>query len=455
MDEELKRTIALWRFSLLGALVSARREHGELRQMIEAIASRTYKRWDGELVRVKERTIEDWHYRYQSGGLKALEPRDRGDMGRSRAIRAELAELIVAVKRERPRRSIRRIIRMLVRARKALPGELRRSTVHRLLKAQGLSEQPRREANERRSFRKPFAGDLWMGDVMHGPLVRTPEAVERKAYLHLFIDSATRFVTGSGFKLGETAADLESVLKQALLAHGLPRALYVDRGAAQTALSLKTICAELRIELLHCQAGDPEAKGGVERIFRTIRAEYLDELEGETVDLAELNSHFWAWLSVDYHRRPHEGTGQVPLDHWLSQAQELRAAPRGDKLDQVFLHRQWRRVRKDGTVKFQGRLLEVRGELSGLWVELRFDPHAEDPMPQVYVDDRFHCDTVALDRVANSLGLRRRLSPQLPKPHAPSGLNPLDDIRKERERRRRPVSNGQNEQNKEDHDDDE
>jgi transposase InsO family protein len=344
---------------------------------------------------------------------------------------------------------------MLVRARKASPGELRRSTVHRLLKAHGLSEQPRRETNERRSFRKPFAGDLWMGDVMHGPLVTTPEGIERKAYLHLFIDSATRFVPGSGFKLGETAGDLESVLKQALLAHGLPRALYVDRGAAQTASSLKTICAELRIQLLHCQARDPEAKGGVERIFRTIRAEYLDELEGETLELAELNGRFWAWLSVDYHRRLHEGTGQVPLDHWLAQAHELRPAPRGDKLDQVFLHRQWRRVRKDGTVKFQGRLLEVRGELSGQWVELRFDPHAKQPMPQVYVDGHFHCDTVALDRVVNSLGLRRRLSQREPEAHTPSGLNPLDDIRREHERRLRPASNKPKpKQIKEDCDDD-
>jgi hypothetical protein len=220
-------------------------------------------------------------------------------------------------------------------------------------------------------------------------------------------------------------------------------------------LSLKTICAELRIQLLHCQAGDPAAKGGVERIFRTIRAEYLDETEGETLELAELNSRFWAWLSVDYHRRLHEGTGQVPLEHWLSQAQELRPAPRGDKLDQVFLHRERRRVRKDGTVKFQGRLLEVRGELSGQWVELRFDPHAKLPMPQVYVDGRFHCDTVTLDRVANSLGLRRRLSRIEPKAHTPSGLNPLDDIRSEHERRLRPLTNNpKTKKNKEDHEDD-
>ena len=47
----------------------------------------------------------------------SLETRDRRDRGQSRAISAEVAEQILRVKRERPRRSIRRIIRMLERAR--------------------------------------------------------------------------------------------------------------------------------------------------------------------------------------------------------------------------------------------------------------------------------------------------------------------------------------------------
>ena len=436
MDEEHKRKIALCRFAMLGPLVSARLEHGDLRQMFKQAAARTYERWDGKLVRINARTFEDWHYRYKSGGLEALEPRERSDTGRVRAIRRELSELILAAKRERPRRSIRRIIRMLERAKRAAPGELKRSTVHRLLKAHGLSERPRREVTERRSFRMPFPGDLWMGDVMHGPMVSAPDGRQRKAYLHLFIDSATRFVTASAFRLGETAADLESVLRQALLAHGLPRALYVDRGAAQTSQSLKTICAELGIQLLHCRPYDAAAKGAVERIFRTLRDALLDELEGETLELAKLNGLLWSWLSVEYHRRRHDGTGEIPLEHWLSQAESLRQAPRGDELDRIFLHRKRRRVRKDGTVNFQGRRLEVRAELSGQWIELRFAPDAKDRRPQVFIDCRFYCDTVELDVVRNSRRRRRRL--ELSRNETPTertGLDPLDDIQKEHERR--------------------
>jgi hypothetical protein len=74
-----------------------------------------------------------WYYAWRQGGFRALFPDDRCDRGRSRAISGELAEHILRAKRERPRRSIRRIIRMLERAGIVRAGELYRSTVHRLL----------------------------------------------------------------------------------------------------------------------------------------------------------------------------------------------------------------------------------------------------------------------------------------------------------------------------------
>lgn len=439
MDEQHKMKVALWRFAVLGALVSARREHGELREMFRRAAERTYERWDGVDVRVEARTVEEWYYRYRKGGLKALEPRERSDAGVSRAIRSDLAKVVIAAKQERPRRSIRRIIRMLERARKAIRGELKRSSVHRLLQARGISERPKREVEtERRSYRLPLPGDLWVGDVMHGPRVIAPDGQLRKSYLHLFIDSAARFVPGAAFRLSETAADLEAVLKPAMQSHGLPRALYEDRGAAQTSASLRIICAELVVHLLHCRAKDPEAKGVVERIFQTIRAEVLDELPDAPLELAALNSLLWSWLSAEYHRRIHDTTKREPLEHWLSQLEPLRPAPRGDELDRIFLHRERRTVRNDGTVRFRGRFLEVRGELRHEEVELRFDPFRPDRLPAVYLDRRFYCDTVELDRVRNSRRHRRTLGPKS-EPVVPStGLDPLRLIQDEHDRRSRP-----------------
>ena len=82
-------------------------------------------------------------------GLEALIPDARADRGRSRAIRAEIPEAIVCAKREEPRRSVRRVIRMLARAGLVKRGELVRATVHRLLATAGISARPVRGPSRR------------------------------------------------------------------------------------------------------------------------------------------------------------------------------------------------------------------------------------------------------------------------------------------------------------------
>jgi len=140
----------------------------------------------------------------------------------------------------------------------------------------------------------------------------------------------------------------------------------------------------------------------------------------------------------EYHRRVHSTTGKEPLAHWLADAAHLRALPAGKHLDEVFLHRERRRVRKDATVRFRGALLEVRAELTGQLVELRFDPADPDTLPRVFVDHRFVCDTVPLDRLRNCRRRRRRGGDDsgggTP---APSGLDPLGLIEDEHYRRTR------------------
>lgn len=443
MADEQRKQVALFRLSVLGPLISAHLEHGDRSRWFEEAAQRRYDCPDGRLVRLSARTIEDWYCGWRRGGLQALMPRKRSDAGSSRAIAPEICELIFDLKREKPRRSIRRIIRILEREKKVAAGALKKSTVHRLLQSRGLSARPKRPYEERRAFRHRFAGDLWMGDVMHGPVVIAPDGAARKSYLHLFIDSATRFVPGCAFRLGETAIDLEVVLKEAIATRGLPRALYQDRGPAQTADSLRLICAELSIRFLHCRARDPEAKGGVERIFRTIREGLIDELPLEPISLAELNGFLWSWLSVEYHRRVHTTTGRTPLDHWLSHSEHLRPAPRGLRLDEVFLHRDRRLVRKDSTIRFGGLVLEVRPELRGQTVELRFDPHHPERLPRVFVDGTFYCDTVPLDPIRNASRRRRRIAiePDDQSNRHRTGIDPLRQIQDEHDRRHRSPNN--------------
>lgn len=134
MDDDVRRAIALFRFGVLGPLVSARLEHGDRAAYFAEAAARSHiMPPDGRIVRLSPRTIEAWFYLYKRGGFDALLPDTRADKGTSRAIPADVADLVVRAKREKPRRSIRRIIRMIERAGAVERGELAKATVHRLL----------------------------------------------------------------------------------------------------------------------------------------------------------------------------------------------------------------------------------------------------------------------------------------------------------------------------------
>ena len=441
MDEETRRAIARWRLAVLGPLISARLEHGDRVEWFRAAAARTHEHPDGHLVKLSARTVEAWFLAYRHGGFDALHPKTREDAGQSRAISEEIADLILRAKRERPRRSIRRIIRMLERAGRVRRGELSRSSVHRLLQRHGVSVRPvRGPAAERRSFLHEHAGDLWVGDVLHWTRALGPDGRVCRAYLISVIDGATRYVVHSQFMLSEGAIAHEHGFKQALLKAGRPRVYYVDLGSAYRADSLHDICAELGIRHLNTEREDPEAKGVIERWHRTWRDEVGDELPDGPMSIADLNARHWAWLAVEYHARVHDTTGRAPREHWLDEAQHLLPLPHDKKLDEVFLHRERRTVRKDGTVRFGGALLEVRPELVGTRVELRFDPTEPERLPRVFVGDAFRCDTVPLDRLANASRKRRR-NLGAPDPQAlPTGLDPLALLLEEHDRRALPAA---------------
>lgn len=436
MDQDAKRAIALFRFGVLGPLVSARLEHGDRRAHFEAAAERDYITPSGRVVRVSSRTMEAWFYAYRARGLAGLEPCSRADCGTSRSMSTQVADLVVRAKREKPRRSIRRIIRMLERAGCVRRGELSRSSVHRLLLREGISSRPTRAEDaegqaagsrvERRSYIAEHVGDLWVGDALHVHRpVAFPGGRVGKAYMLSQIDSASRYVPHSYFAPNEEDSDQEHGLRQAILKYGVPRAYYVDRGPAYTAGSLRAICAELGCRLLHAGRQDAEAKGVIERFHRTWREEVEDELPREGVTLSDLAAAHYAWLARDYHVRIHETVGAPPRERFLAEVGELRAAPSADRLAEIFLHRDKRTVRKDAAVRWQGGYLEVRPELEGKRVELRFDPRDPSVRPRVFQDGRFYCDTAPLDRVANAHRERRRTTGE-PEPGAqPTGIDPL------------------------------
>ena len=110
--------------------------------------------------------------------------------------------------------------------------------------------------------------------------------------------------------------------------------MLVDRGSAFVSSQLLRACAVLGAKLIHASPRAATTKGKIERFFRTVRDQFLVELEDrDDLDLAELNRLFGAWLEVVYHRRVHSETGQTPLARFAAAgaagAADAGAAARG------------------------------------------------------------------------------------------------------------------------------
>lgn len=419
--------LALFRLSVLGPIVSREQlNRGELQQTIRELAQREYAIPGSERRLLGEKTIQAWYYAWRRLGLAGLTPKIRGDRGQSK-ISPAIQEAVLAAKRDNPRRSIRQIQRLLVAAGLVADQSLSRSAVHRLLQHNGLSQLAGSASlpEEKRSFGAEFAGSIWYGDVMHGPRVPIKGQM-RKTYLVSLIDDASRLVAHSAFCLGETALDIEGVLKQALLRRGVPVKLIVDNGAAYRAATLQGVCARLGIHLIFCRPYAPEGKGKLERWHRTLRDQFLSELDERRItDLDELNARLWAWAEQVYHHTVHGGlAGLTPLARYQRDLPRIRSlGAKAAQLDALFHHRITRFVRKDGTVSYLGQRFEVPYELSGKTVRLVVDPHAGSVVGVENEAGQALGSATPLDVLANLRRVRRKPEPTVAPRPTSSGPN--------------------------------
>lgn len=212
---------------------------------------------------------------------------------------------------------------------------------------------------------------MWTGDALHGPRLGG-----RKAILFAFVDDFSRALVGYRWAHREDTVRLEAALRAGLAARGLPHRIYVDNGSPFVSSQLLRACATLGIRLVHSRPGKPQGRGKIERVFRTIREQFLVEFDVPGVsrgvtDLDQLNRLFTAWVEQIYHRRVHSETGQAPLAR-LDAADPPRL-PTPAELHEAFLWSQTRTVTKTATVSLHGNVYTVDAALVGRRVEIVFD----------------------------------------------------------------------------------
>jgi putative transposase len=421
--------LALFRLQVLGPLTSrGQLEHGEIKAIVRELAAKNYNIPDSRRTHLSAATITRWYYDWQRGGIEALAPTTRNDKGRTQ-LPAEVQHTVLQLKKDNPARSLNTIISMCEMQGIVAKDSLSRASIHRFLQQQQLSKRVIADPHtvERRSFVATHANDIWHGDVLHGPVIQTSVGC-RKTYLVSLIDDASRLIVHSAFCLGETAIDVEGVLKQAILKRGLCAKIIIDNGPAYRSETLQAICALLNIRLVYCRPYEPQGKGKLEKFHSTFRSQFLNEIDIKKIaGLDDLNMRLWAWLDQVYHRRSHDGLqGKAPIDRWRADLIHIRTLGSiANKIDDIFYHRHKRSVRKDGTVSWEGSLYEVPFKLVDEEVILVVDPHTEVALKveSVFGDDLG--PVTLLDKIAN-LNRKRQRPHSLPKAALKSGINSVE-----------------------------
>ena len=393
MEEKDRENIALFRFGLISPLINGQAD--SQKDYLAEICSQVHQvpYWGPK--EYSPKTVEEWIRLYRREGFDGLKPRKRADNGASRNIPLELQGKVLELREEQKYLPVSMFYEALIEKGIIKKCDFSYSTVYRFLKKHGLLGREKRKEPERKRFAYDTVNTLWQTDLSHGPYL-TVGGKKKPTYLIAFIDDCSRLVPGARFSFTEKGEDLMKLFQEALLSRGLPRMVYADNGKIFRSEQFRLACASLGITVVHTQPFDAASKGKIERFFGNVKSRFLPLFrQAEIEDLEGLNKYFHEWLEKEYHRKEHSALGMTPLDKYLSQVSQLKMVEDPAALKPIFLKRDNRKVRHDGTVSLMTRLFEVPPQFIGQKVELRFD----EELREVYV---FHENKeVALARPVN------------------------------------------------------
>jgi len=437
------------RFSIVGPLLAAPPQPGELQDALAALSAKSWRHpTTGLPVTFGLSTIERWFYAARGAAIdpvSALKTRVRADSGQQRVLSPLAIDTLMAQYRDHPGWSCQLHYDNLGAALvDALPSY---TTVRRYLKSKGLFKHSRPRGNrsagqlaaeerlhtrEVRSFEVDYVGGLWHLDFHHGsrPVLTRAGQWARPMALAI-MDDRSRLACHVQFYLDETAQSLVHGLSQALQRRGLPRALMTDNGAAMLAEEFSAGLHQLAIVHQTTLPYSPYMNAKQESFWGRIEGRLMAMLEGvNELTLELLNTATQAWVEQEYQRSVHSELACTPLARYLAGPDVTRPCPGSDALRSAFRLEVTRSQRRsDGTISLEGQRFEIPSPYRHLQrIHLRYarwDLSCID-----LIDARrgsILCPVYPLDKSANADGQRRALSPTTGDATQPtqSGMAPL------------------------------
>lgn len=266
---------------------------------------------------VARQTLHGWLRRYAAeGGIANLADRSSRPSSCPHQMPAVTEARVLAIRGAHPAWGPSRIAHQLLREGvDPVPG---RSSIYRALVRHGVidpTKRRRRRADYRR-WERGRSMELWQMDVMGRVLLA--DGAEVKVVTG--IDDHSRFVVCATVVARATARPVCEALSGALARHGVPEQILTDNGKVFTArfglgpgpVMFDRICAENGIRHLLTAPYSPTTTGKVERLHKTMRAEFFNDHQRQFATIRELQAALDLWVAEYNTERPHQSCGGRP-----------------------------------------------------------------------------------------------------------------------------------------------
>jgi transposase InsO family protein len=268
---------------------------------------------------VSRQTVHAWLRRYaRDGAVLNLEDRSSRPHGCPHQMAAELEARVLVLRDAHPRWGPTRIAYELGREGVVpVPG---RSSVYRALVRNGRIDpaRRRRRRSDYRRWERARPMELWQMDVVGG--IHLCDGAELKVITG--IDDNSRFVVCATVVARATARPVCEALLGALARHGVPEQVLTDNGKVFTGrfgpagssaeVLFDRVCAENGIRHLLTAPRSPTTTGKVERLHKTMRAEFFTDADRGYATIAELQAALDGWVVQYNTERPHQSLGMRP-----------------------------------------------------------------------------------------------------------------------------------------------
>lgn len=253
--------------------------------------------------------------------------------------------------------------------------EICRETVRRILsQAQLHFPHQKHKRRPRKRFEAEKAGKLVQIDT--SPFHWIP-AINKELKLILDFDDHSRKPLVGRLAEHDTTWENMCLLRKTVERYGLFEALYADndtkfkyerineslyfnyqKQSAEVQTQIRQVLDELGIRLINTHKQAPHEKGKIERFFGFLQQRLPIEFKLHNITTIEAaNKYLAQWLDRHGSRWMHKTTGMIPDERFKNSC--FKPLPAGIDLDHIFCLRAKRKVKKDNTFTYKGRVFQL------------------------------------------------------------------------------------------------